>query len=683
MKIKQISSLIVMLFACLANISGDKLEPLDKRRCRTLSGFEQSAIDDTPLMKNCYVDVRYSIVHGAASNAGDPILKEFRKIIANGTFDRLAGLSLESLIQGLGAGANLETKNLVEERIRLWFIREKISDSDSIDAGTLEGIRNFKTFHTTWKDLLGVIKAAKGWANRQPEGSDAVKLCDSFRKVPSEKSSSKISPNYAKVLADMLKNSPETWKFQPVVPAEEPANPFAEKPSSTSSMPSPSADRFASPNPSSRQDSYRQKNFIPQSTGDISAWTGLHAGAVANSARVWQDPISEMVTKFPLEDVLKGDKSTLEDFKSHLKTLPGYYLSKEDEYMGLPKDLTDFLNPLGYRAVATPGVGNCAFDAVLLSLLEQMGIYQPKYNYILGEYLEQQIPDFRKGIEKLVEDSKKDLKTKIQENKEWCDQDIFPFMAKKLQKKITLVYYNNPRVVIESYCPNGNIDISTNSNLSPEGLLISAIAEDSLLIAYNGVNHYVALMPSPQVAVVDEMVRRFSLRDIHHTQNVHDIKDFLYKLPPSCCSSQADEDKTIPDPLKRFLDSLGYIALTVPRNNLDRWCSLWMSFCIEQGIYHPKYNRILSEFITRKAETEKLREWNLRIWAVYFKRDILLISQDGRDEISISCTTKTNQEIQPEHKHQTNAEFFNAFASNNAIILLQDDTKHFTTVRQK
>ncbi|MGX8716522.1 MAG: OTU domain-containing protein [bacterium] len=497
MKIKLISSLMVMLFACLASISGGIL---NKDQCRILNRFERDGIDVTDSKKkNCYADVRLSIAQGAASNAEDAILKKFREIIGNGTFDRLAGLSLESLIQGLGA--NLEIENLIENRIRLWFIRERINDS--IDDATLKSISNFKNFYVTWKDLLDSIRDAKQWADTQPGGSIGVKLHDSF--LP-------LSTAYAVALANMLEGSNAEWNMvsegAPEIHVQPSESSVAILPSSTPNMPPPSYEeatrvsaRKNATDPSTS--GVQPTNYFPQQPGGISVWTALQAGAVANSARVRQDPISEMVTKFPLEDVLKGDKSTLEDFKSYLKTLPERYLSKGDEYMELPKGLTDFLNSIGYRAVATPGVGNCAFDAVLLSLLGQMDIYQPQYNDILGKYLEQQIPDFRKGIAKLVEDSKKDLKTKIQKNKEWCDQEMFPFMAKKLQKKITLISYSFGGTEVISYLPTGDRDVDIpayhhagmmDRTLTSEEFFISAVAEDSLFIAFNGVNHYVALL---------------------------------------------------------------------------------------------------------------------------------------------------------------------------------------------
>lgn len=553
MKIKQISSLIVMLFACLANISGDKLEPLDKRRCRTLNTFERPVIDGTSLKKNCYVDVRLSIVHGAPSNAEDPILKEFRKIIANGTFDRLAGLSLESLIQGLGA--NLETENLVENRIRLWFIREKISDSDSIDAGTLEGILNFKTFHATWKDLLGVIKSAKEYANRQPEGSDAVKLCDSFRTVSSKKSSS----NYAKVLADMLENSPATWNE-----VSEPLNPFSDEASSSfdhssskystisdgkdpfsapyvsqfpgknlstrknvphnspvvqkapvipvqqhrtpidvppSSHAEATADRFASPNPP-RQDSYGQRNSSPKLPGSLSARDIVNIGLVASSARgqrasvvAQRALVTEMIRKFPLNVY---DPSLTGKIYNWLMSQSFQELQYgDDEYRNIPQSLKDFLDSINYMAIETPGFGNCAFDSVLLSLFCLDRLYKPGYNKILGAYLEQQIHDFRKFVALNTGDIS--LKNDIKTPNKPVDQNVFSVIAPVLLRKILLIIpHGISDVLIECYSSDpGNpvVERPDYKHGQTNQAFFDSHKDGALIIAFNGFGHYVAVRP--------------------------------------------------------------------------------------------------------------------------------------------------------------------------------------------
>ena len=650
---------MVLIFTCLSGV-GDRLGGM---RGKALNTQERAVIGSFGTEKHiCFSEVREM-----PNTKKEELLKCFT---TEGAFDQLTNATLPQLIQQLSVNSD----DSYENRICLWLIREKINKEY---RGGLH-LPGFELFRTTFKPLLDSIRAAKQYADRQPGGSDNVKLCDSFRSVPSSE--------YAKILAGMLENSPETWKLQPVVPAEEPANPFDEKPSSTSDIPPSSYEeatgvsaRKNATDPSTS--GVQPTNYFPQQPGGISVRTALQAGAIANSARVRRDPITEMVIKFPLENVLKGDKSILESFRSHLKTLPEYYLSKGDDHMGLPDALKNFLKPLGYRAIVTPGFGNCAFDAVLLSLLHEMGIYRPEYNSVLGTYLEKQMPKFRSEVAKDVKDMS--LSKEIATINHPVDNEVFSVLAFKFNRKILLVTpYSKSEVIIQCYLPQGMV-ISPNGQTNEA--FFDSLKKDALLISFNGVNHYVALMPSPQVGVVDEMVQKFSLRSIHCTRNVGDIKDFLYRLPPSCCSSQEDEDKTIPDPLKRFLDSLGYIALTVPRNNLDLWGSLWMSFCIEQGIYHPQYNRILSEFITRKAEGDQSSEYSggLTMWAIYFKRDILLVSQDRRDEISIRCFTTTGGKKSPDHNHQTNTEFFNAFASNNAIVLIQDNKGHFTTVRQK
>ena len=476
---------MILIFTCLSGV-GDRLGGM---RGKALNTQQRAVIGSFGTGKHiCFSEVREM-----PNTKPEELLKCFT---TEGAFGRLTNATLPQLIQQLGVNSD----DSYENRIRLWFIREKINKKY---RGGLH-LPGFELFRTTFKPLLDSIRDAKQWADRQPGGSDAVKLCDSFRTVSSEKSSS----NYAKVLADMLENSPETWELQPVVPAEEPAiqgrNPFDEKPSSIPSMPPSShaeatADRFASPNSSSRQDSYRQKNFIPQRPGGISVWTALQARAVANSARGQQAPVvaqrdlvTEMVRKFPLNVY---DSSLTVKIQNWLRSQSLQEL--HDEYRNIPQSLKDFLDSINYMAIETPGFGNCAFDSVLLSLFCLEPLYQPRYNKILGAYLERQIYDFRQFVALNTGDIS--LKNDIETPNKPVDQNVFSVIAPVLLRKILLIIpHGISDVLIECYSSDpGNpvVERPDYKHGQTNQAFFDSHKDGALIIAFNGFGHYVAVRP--------------------------------------------------------------------------------------------------------------------------------------------------------------------------------------------
>ena len=186
---------------------------------------------------------------------------------------------------------------------------------------------------------------------------------------------------------------------------------------------------------------------------------------------------------YPLGEILKKDDK-LEAFKEQVNKLAEEHKTINDK----DKRFENFRLPgTNFKVIQTPGFGNCAFDAVLLSWLNKKGVYTPEANEVLGQYLESVVGHFRKEIaEKITNNT--ELKQCAQQNRAYINDSIFSYIAKELEKEIILVSNNGTAQYFDKQ-GQGREDIlnvdETNSFISTH--------KDALLICHNGNDHFAAL----------------------------------------------------------------------------------------------------------------------------------------------------------------------------------------------
>ncbi len=197
--------------------------------------------------------------------------------------------------------------------------------------------------------------------------------------------------------------------------------------------------------------------------------------------------LKELTDNYPLGEILKKDDK-LEKFKEQVKVLAENNKTTNDK----DNRFDHFMLPgVNFKVIQTPGFGNCAFDAVLLSWFNKKGVYTPEANAVLGQYLESVVGNFRKEIADEIPDGTK-LKQDAQQDRAYVDDSIFPYIAKNLSKEIILVSHDGAAQYIDRQGGvNQVLDVNETNSLIK-------IHKDALLICHNGNDHFAALEISQQ-----------------------------------------------------------------------------------------------------------------------------------------------------------------------------------------
>ena len=197
--------------------------------------------------------------------------------------------------------------------------------------------------------------------------------------------------------------------------------------------------------------------------------------------------MDDFIRLFPLHSLLEGSYDR-EHFKAVL-TASNPKDRKKDTYE-VPA-LNAFLQAHNLSAIATPGFGNCAFDAVLLSWFCREELYDPQWNIVFGAYLEAVIGSFR---EEIADDVSPESRSIVRTKNKYVDQDVFSAIAKKLESTIILLYTQKTIVVGEIFTPEG-----ISFTLIPGTSVVEFLDThpDALCICYNGSNHFAAIRKEP------------------------------------------------------------------------------------------------------------------------------------------------------------------------------------------
>lgn len=231
-------------------------------------------------------------------------------------------------------------------------------------------------------------------------------------------------------------------------------------------------------------DSFR--NIINELRGQISKNPNQHPIL----AGLWK----QFAAEFPLTELLRKE-CDFERFNRYVRMAkdlcsdPSVILSEVLTF----SEIGDYLKGNQLEAIPTPGFGNCAFDAALLSWFTTNGLsdQDPYCNFVLGQYLEANMEVFRQEVSKTAReivtrtDSALVAPEIISKNSEYVQFPAFRAIAAHLQIPIVLIYLKESGSIgILLFPANGepssNID---DTNPLPEGLLI----------AHTGYSHYVAL----------------------------------------------------------------------------------------------------------------------------------------------------------------------------------------------
>lgn len=213
--------------------------------------------------------------------------------------------------------------------------------------------------------------------------------------------------------------------------------------------------------------------------------------------------IGSLSETFPLMSVIQRG-CDFDELKSSLEVLSLDY-SSQDRY-SIPA-LNDFLRTNGLTAITTPGVGNCAFDAVLLTWFCKAGLYDPQWNTTLGAYLESQIAGFRGEIanllaedaeEKVPEDAKRRkgvdplilfTRENIRTKDRYVKDNVFALIAQHLKTEIIAI-------AIDGTAQCCLLDTTVDCSLNPkETESLIKRHPDALIVCHNGTKHFLATRP--------------------------------------------------------------------------------------------------------------------------------------------------------------------------------------------
>lgn len=198
--------------------------------------------------------------------------------------------------------------------------------------------------------------------------------------------------------------------------------------------------------------------------------------------------IGSLSETFPLKSVIQRG-CDFDELKSSLEVLSLDYSTK-DQY-SIPV-LNDFLQKNGLTAITTPGFGNCAFDAVLLTWFCREGLYNPQWNITLGTYLEDQIAGFRGEIANLLPEGKKlgeETRDTIRVKNQYVSDAVFTLIAQHLKTEIIVIATEGT-----AQCCLGNGEISASITPDETNQLIKS-HPDALIVCHNGTNHFLATRP--------------------------------------------------------------------------------------------------------------------------------------------------------------------------------------------
>ena len=194
--------------------------------------------------------------------------------------------------------------------------------------------------------------------------------------------------------------------------------------------------------------------------------------------------IGSLSETFPLSCVLQK-ACNFDELKSSLEVLSLDYSTK-DQY-SIPV-LNDFLQKNGLTAITTPGFGNCAFDAALLSWFCRNNLYDPQWNTTLGAYLESQIEWFRGEIAKLLPEKEMlgdETQGNIKTKGIYVTEAAFDLIAKYLKTEIILI------------APKTTLFFSPEEERHVEVIAREEIKAhpNALIVCYNGEDHFLATRP--------------------------------------------------------------------------------------------------------------------------------------------------------------------------------------------
>lgn len=204
----------------------------------------------------------------------------------------------------------------------------------------------------------------------------------------------------------------------------------------------------------------------------------------------WKQFWEKFPEAFPWDKFIDGDIN-LDLFNNYMATIGGLHKNLRTPPINneIPSTLATRLTADGLESVPTQGVGNCAFDAALLSLFCQNGLYTvpqgqdaSSYNLAFNLYLESIVKDFRGKVAEEARDLgfSPTVVSNIGKLNQFAEDDVFGPIAKTLQK--TIIFYDNAGNK-QCYLSNGDL------SFAPEDMEDS----DALSVCYNGHSHYVAL----------------------------------------------------------------------------------------------------------------------------------------------------------------------------------------------
>lgn len=193
--------------------------------------------------------------------------------------------------------------------------------------------------------------------------------------------------------------------------------------------------------------------------------------------------IESLSKAFPLEAVLQGP-CDIDELKSSFEKLSSR--NSENDHATFVSD--GWLRRFGLVTILTPGFGNCAFDAVVLTWFCKNGLYKPQWNTTLGAYLESQIAWFREEIAKLVANNEA-LRDIIRTKDQYVSDVVFALMSQYLKTEIIVI---SADMTAQCCLLNGETLVSITSEET--GNLIKD-HPDALIICHNGEQHFLATRP--------------------------------------------------------------------------------------------------------------------------------------------------------------------------------------------
>lgn len=485
MKIRQLI-VIGVLFNSLMGL-GEFIRPLNY--------VEQKIVSEE--VKVYYLRARSAYqLQGTATSPDDRFLKVFLEL-----YNLCKSKDVVFLIQKVGEIIqNPSQEDEVCCPIPVYFIAEKAVEKKLLSPQNIE-VFNFKT-KGTYENLYNAIKKAKEWADTQPGGSNAKTLVESFQNTHSE------------IFQKLLGKSKATWKLEtpvavqpPVIPVQEPkieSNPNDVKEEPVNSQQQPREDKTES-NAQQSEPVYGPSSSFHPLTDILNLERERARQAPLRQVGQGQaelgsvNNVDDLARNFPLKNILEGNCDK-EMFKACLAALASDYQLNEDnaELNKLTGVLAEHLAKNNLEIIPTPGLGNCAFDAALLSWFCRKNLYKPEWDCVLGEYIERSknIEYFRKIVGQYVMNNNINLSSisrdKIVQPNEWVSAEIFKGIAVTLSTPIILFYTSEKT---DKVCITCYSEIAETSTVDTEKIwqVINGCAIKPLLIAFKDSGHFMAL----------------------------------------------------------------------------------------------------------------------------------------------------------------------------------------------